>query len=222
LAARGHIFVGRLQELAEFTRLLQTGRLLTLTGIGGAGKTRLAVQLAREILRDYRDGVWFVDLSPVTAPESVTKTLAAVGMPEPPDYAASLRMLTSLGRRHVLVVLDNCEHVLDACSQVVAGLLRGGPHLRIVATSREPLGVVGETVRSVPPLAVPDPDDVLSWEQLVEYPSVRLLVERATNHSSFVLDSRDASAIAAICWRTDGLPLALELAAARLPVLGAA
>ena len=213
-------FIGRERELCEFRDLLRKNRLLTITGAGGAGKTRLAQRLAYTVLADYSDGAWFSDLAPLTSPALVSQAVAGVfGLREQSGRRLLATVGAGLGQRQALLVLDNCEHVLDGAAELVAHLLRAAPALHILATSRAPLGVVGETVRPLAPLPVPPLNDRLPWDQLLQVPSVRLLQERAAAHASYVADPRDAAALAEICRRLDGLPLALELAAARLAVV---
>jgi non-specific serine/threonine protein kinase len=214
-------FVGREQELTELNNLLRTTRLLTLTGVGGAGKTRLAVRFGRQILTDYTDGIWFVDLAPITDRAAINQTAAAVlGLHEQTGQSVAETIAATLGQRHTLLILDNCEHVVEGAAELVANLLRATARLRVIATSREPLNLTGETIHTVSPLAVPNPNDQLSWQQVLQYPSARLLLERSTARSTYRGEPEEAEAVAQICWRLDGLPLSLELAAARLQVLG--
>jgi predicted ATPase/class 3 adenylate cyclase len=216
-------FVGREQELAEFRRLLATTRLLTLTGAGGCGKTRLALQVAADLVERYPDGVWLVDLAPLTEPDLVPQAVAsAVGVRDQPGEPLATTLLTVLWRKHVLLVLDNCEHLLDACATLAEALLQGCPGVRILATSRELLGVAGETAWRVPSLSTPDPAHLPAANQLLGYAAVRLLVERARQvQPTFAVTEHNAPALAQICRRLDGIPLALELAAARATALSA-
>jgi predicted ATPase/DNA-binding XRE family transcriptional regulator len=214
-------FVGREEEHADLSRVLRTSRLLTLTGTGGVGKTRLAIRLASGVERDYPDGVWFVDLAPQTDPTVLARTVAAVvEVQEEPTRPLGVTLAAVLARRRSLLVLDNCEHLLEACAGFVASLLSTSPRLRIVATSREPLRVTAETVYRVLPLPTVNPSGVLEPEKLLQLASVRLLLERADAQAAGIAALDDAHALAEICWRLDGLPLALELAAARLVALG--
>jgi non-specific serine/threonine protein kinase len=219
-------FVGREQELADLLTSLRTIRLLTLTGPGGISKTRLALRVAWEVLGEYPDGVWFVDFAPLGDPALVPQVaVAALGVREQPRQTAQNALLGALGDRRLLLVLDNCEHLVVASAQLIAALLRACPDVRFLATSREPLGIAGETVYRVPPLPIPDPRVAWRPEALLEFPSVQLLLERtaaAATRLPPIADQEHARAVAEICRRVEGLPLALELAAARLPALGTA
>jgi predicted ATPase/DNA-binding NarL/FixJ family response regulator/transcriptional regulator with XRE-family HTH domain len=218
-------FVGREREVADVQRLLGAGRLVTLTGPGGIGKTRLALEAARGVsVEDSADGIALADLSPLTTPEVVPEQVAAaLGVREQSGQSLIELLADVLRSRRVLLVLDNCEHVLDVCADLAATLLPICPTMRILATSREPLGVVGEVTFSVPPLSLPDPEPEVSIERLLEGAAVRLFVERAqAARSDFVLKQEDAAALAGVCRRLDGIPLAIELAAARVGVLSIA
>ena len=219
-------FVGRERELAEVKRLLEISRLLTLSGVGGCGKTRLASRVAADLLERYANGVWAVDLAPLGDPALVPHAVAsALGLREVASRTALTTLETHLRSRHLLLVLDNCEHLVDACARLSEELLQGCPGLTILATSRETLGVPGEVIWRVPPLAVPDADTLgtvgqHSASQLIEFEAVRLFVERATSvQPGFTVPDEHAAALARICWRLDGLPLAIELAAAWAKVL---
>lgn len=217
-------FVGRERDIAEIKRLLSTTCLLTLTGAGGSGKTRLALQVAADVLDQYPDGIWLVEFTPVSDPALVPQTVAAVlRVPEQPNRALSDTLVDYVQSRCMLVILDNCEHLREACARLAGTLLRKCPRLRILATSREPLGVTGETLRRVPPLALPDTQHLESPDQLMQYGSIRLFIERAaSNMPEFRLTSANARAVAEICRRLDGIALAIELAAARVRTLSAA
>jgi diguanylate cyclase (GGDEF)-like protein len=210
-------FVGRDAELEDVRRAVHGSRMLTLTGTGGTGKTRLAVRIAGDLVRSFRHGAWFVDLAAVRDPEGVAIAVADVlGVRK----ARGRPVLASLGawlaRKQLLLVLDNCEHLLPACAALVDVVLRTAPEVRVLATSREPLGVEGEQAQPVPPLSLPAPD-VDDPRQLLRFEAVRLFVERAVlAQPRFVLDATDAAAVREIVRRLDGIPLAIELAAARL------
>ncbi|HEY8744448.1 MAG TPA: adenylate/guanylate cyclase domain-containing protein, partial [Chloroflexota bacterium] len=211
-------FIGRERELGELTRRLQTARLLTLTGSGGAGKTRLALQVAAELVPRYPDGVWLAELAPLADPALVRRTVAAaVGVREAPGQAILDTLLAALREKRLLLVLDNCEHVLDACARLADALLRGCPGVQLLAASREALGVAGEVSWRVPSLAVPSLEQRVAHEQVAEYDAVQLFVERAQAAlPSFSITAQNAMALAQVCARLDGIPLALELAAARV------
>ena len=217
-------FVGRRRELDELTALLPTARMVTLAGTGGVGKTRMALELARRAGGSYSDGAALVELSAVTDPELLPDALAAaldvhaLSGQKVLDAVADYLVTKSL-----LLVVDNCEHVLAAAAEIVDTLLRRAEALCVLATSRAPLRVSGELVFRVPSLQMPDPEGPCEPHELLEYEAVRLFVERAGAAApGFVLDKQNARDVARICFRLDGLPLALELAAARLGALGPA
>ncbi|MEN3357200.1 MAG: hypothetical protein V7637_1182 [Mycobacteriales bacterium] len=211
-------FVGRDRELAQVHRLLRRSRLLTLTGPGGAGKTRLAQAAGRREAATMADGAWHVDLVPVRDRHLVADTVAvAVGLPPAAGRDPLRALVHQLARRRLVVILDNCEHLLAECARVAAALLAGCPGVSVLATSREPLHVHGEVVLRVPSLALPQPDAAPDPVELIGLASVRLFVDRAGDfRPDFVLDRSNAPAVVAICRRLDGMPLAIELAAARL------
>jgi predicted ATPase/class 3 adenylate cyclase len=228
-------FVGRGQELAEVVRLLRAGRFLTLTGAGGCGKTRLALQAAADALEAYPDGAWVAELAPLADPEGVPGAVAeALGARPEPGQPPVPALVAFLRDRRLLLVLDNCEHLLEACARLADALLRGAPGLTVLAASREALGIAGETAWRVPSLPVPPPEAAEAGEARAGhgpspeagpggvggYAAVRLFAERAAAAApGFALTPENAPAVARICRRLDGLPLALELAAARVRVL---
>jgi predicted ATPase/DNA-binding CsgD family transcriptional regulator len=216
-------FVGRKREIEEVERELASTRLLTLTGAGGAGKTRLALEVARDLLEAYPQGVWLVQLAPLSEEALVPKAVAeALGVSERPQEPLTDTLSEVLEDRRLLLVLDNCEHLLDAAAHLVDRVLDSSAGLRILATSRETLGVEGEVRWLVPPLSVPQSQGTPSLEELEAYESVRLFVERARGRDpSFSLSPHNARAVAAICGSLDGIPLAIELAAARVGTLSA-
>jgi predicted ATPase/class 3 adenylate cyclase len=209
-------FVGREREIAEAKQLLAQSRLVTLLGMGGLGKTRLSLQIAADELDACPDGAWFVDLAPIRDPSLVPSVCASVlGVQEEPGTPL-VRTLSAHLRAHAcLVILDNCEHLVAACADLAHALLRSTTRLRILATSREPLHVPGEQTYAVLPLAAPDKS--ASVGEIAASDAVRLFVDRARLHQpSFVLNESEAPAVAELCARLDGIPLALELAAARI------
>jgi predicted ATPase len=217
-------FIGRERELAEVERLLATSRLVTLTGAGGCGKTRLALQVARAVSDRYRDGVWQVELASLRdaalLPRLITKTLGISYASEQPALEALLHHLQA---RELLLLLDNCEHLIADCAQLAQQLLAHASALRLLATSREPLLIAGETLYPLSGLAWPTVG-ATEWgnepRELMQYDAVRLLVERArTVLPNFDLTPDNMSSVVQICQRLDGLPLALELASARSNVL---
>ena len=217
-------FVGRRLELRAAKQRLEEARLVTLTGPGGVGKTRLAIEVARSARKAFPDGVWMVDLASLADASRVAQTvLSALGMRDQSGRAADQQLVDRLRDRTALILLDNCEHLLDACAQLVDVLLRAAPGLRVLATSREPLAIAGEHVLSVPALATPDPDAVPPVEALNRYEAVALLVERARSVApDFALTAANATDVARLCARLDGIPLAIELAATRLRSLSVA
>jgi predicted ATPase/DNA-binding SARP family transcriptional activator len=217
-------FVGRRRELVEIYQALGRTRLLTLTGPGGAGKTRLAYEVAARLVDTYPDGVQVVELASLSRPELVPQTVASVlDVSLPESGTAEVALARQLAERRLLLVLDNCEHLLDACARLAAALLWICPDVVVLATSREPLRVGGEVTWRTPSLALPDLHDLPPLARLAELESIRLFVERARVAApGFRLDATTAPAVAEICVRLDGMPLALELAAARTSVLAPA
>ncbi|MGH7537766.1 MAG: protein kinase domain-containing protein, partial [Gemmatimonadales bacterium] len=216
-------FIGRERETAAVLELLQGTRLLTLTGVGGSGKTRLALEVASHVGAQYPDGVAWVELAPLSNPELVPHHVAdALGVRRDGIRAAADALLEGLREWDALLVLDNCEHLVEACARLADALLRGCPRLRIMATSREALGIGGERAWLVPPLALPPPEagEPITRAVAALSEAVRLFVERTQAvRPSFELLDGNAAAIARICRRLDGLPLAIELAAARARIL---
>jgi predicted ATPase/class 3 adenylate cyclase len=211
-------FIGRDRELAEIAKSLDNGRLLTLLGVGGIGKTRLSLQVAGEMLDAFSDGVWLVELAPLTDPQLVPQAVASVlSVKEEAGRPVIEALEKHVKDRQILLILDNCEHLLEACAELVTQLLQFGPRLKILASSRENLHVSGEKTYPVPALAVPDPSGRITPEVLTQYESVRLLVDRAAAaQPTFHLTEQNATAVSEICRRLDGIPLAIELAAARV------
>jgi non-specific serine/threonine protein kinase len=214
-------FIGREREKAEVRGLLSSTRCLTLTGSGGSGKTRLALEVAAEALEAFPDGVWLVELAPLSDPDLVPRAVAsALGVSEQPGRVLTETLADSLRGKSVLLILDNSEHLVAACAHLADALLRACPNLRILATSREALGVTGETMRRVPSLSLPDPQRLPPLDQFKQYEAVRLFVDRASASApQFAVTRSNAPAVAQVCHRLDGIPLAIELAAARVKVL---
>jgi LuxR family transcriptional regulator, maltose regulon positive regulatory protein len=221
LPAQVSTFIGREAELVAVRRLVTGARLVTLTGAGGAGKTRLALQVAAGLADGAGDGVWFADLAPLHDPDLVAVSVADVlGVRLEPGRPVADAVVQAVGGRRLLLVLDNCEHLIVACAKLAEALLRGCPNLALLATSREPLGIGGEQVYRVPSLAVPaDGDDA---EAIGASEAVRLLADRAVAQGvPLSWDGPTAQVAGRICRRLDGIPLAIELAAARLRVMSA-
>jgi predicted ATPase/DNA-binding CsgD family transcriptional regulator len=217
-------FVGRRRQLADAKRALSKSRLVTLTGVGGVGKTRVAERVARDRRRAYPHGVWLVELAELPDSALLTRTvLTALGVRGQPSRDGPEALIDFLSSRHLLLVLDNCEHLLDEVAALSAALLRSCPDLQILATSRAPLRVVGEAVLPVPPMAAPPPERSGGVAGLSRYDAVALFIERAAAAvPDFALTEDNYRAVAALCHRLDGLPLAIELAAGRLRSLSPA
>ncbi len=228
-------FVGREREIPEIKRLLTITRLLTLTGVGGSGKTRLALRVGADLLEQFPDGVWLVELSALADPALVPQSVAAtLGLRENADTVGSLgsifgrvrerlpldRLIDYLQPKHLLLILDNCEHLLSECARLANALLRTCPRLRIIASSREGLGVESELIYHVPSLSTPAADQMPPQDSVSRYEAVRLFVERAVlSQPHFVLTTQNAAPVVQICQRLDGIPLAIELAAGRVKAL---
>lgn len=217
-------FIGREREIAETGERLAVSRLVTLTGPGGGGKTRLAVEVARSLQGDFPDGVWLVEFAALTEPGLVGQTVAeSLGLHDLSGRPVQKVLVEHLRSRTALLVLDNCEHLIDASARFAQELLEACPGLHILATSREPLRITGEVVRPVPPLAVATEGHLSALADLAEIESIRLFTDRATAvKANFRLTEDNAAAIASICRHLDGMPLAIELAAARVEVLSLA
>ena len=215
-------FVGRDREIAEAATLLKETRLLTLLGMGGLGKTRLSLQIAADALDDHPDGIWFLDLAPIRDAALVESVAAqTLGVQEEPGRPLKQTLCAHVRQRRLLIIIDNCEHLVEACADLANALLRAGSEVRIIATSREALRVPGEQTYPVLPLPVPDRDAGL--DVVARSDAVQLFVDRARlRKPGFSLTERDAPSIAELCSRLEGIPLALELAAARLRTLSVA
>lgn len=210
-------FVGRQTEMREIEDLLADSSMVTLSGTGGSGKTRLALQIAAKLVDEFADGVFLCDLARVTDPQGVAAAVAtAVGF----AVEAGPALISLLSEKQLLLIMDNCEHLISSSAELCQSLLAGAPRVRILATSREPLKVAGETNFVLAPLPVPPEDATSGIEGLAPYAASELFLDRARRaRSDFQLDDQDASAVAAICRRLDGIPLAIELAAARVRVM---
>jgi predicted ATPase/class 3 adenylate cyclase len=221
LPAQLTTFVGRERELAEVAALLAECRLVTLAGAGGAGKTRLAIQAARQLQGAFPHGIWLVELAPLADPLLVPQAaLAVLGLQEDGQRTPLQILIDYLQPKTLLLLLDNCEHLIEACAGLSQALLQACPDLRILASSREALGVAGEAAYRVPSLATPPADWLPAPAELAQLDAVRLFVERAAAaRPGFALTEQNAAAVAQICRRLDGIPLAIELAAARVKVL---
>ena len=214
-------FIGRGSEMSHVQGLLETTRLLTLIGTGGCGKTRLALQVAAELAEEFPDGAWFIELAPHADPALVSALVANVLGVREQAGRTHLELVTDyLRHKQLLLVLDNCEHLLDACARLAAAVLRTAPRVQLLATSRAPIGLAGELVFDVLPLPVPDLHAPLNLEALAQIESARLFIERAIAvNSQFELTDANAPAVADICRQLEGIPLALEIAAARTRAL---
>jgi non-specific serine/threonine protein kinase len=221
LPARRSNLIGREREILDIKRELEATRLLTLTGAGGSGKTRLALEVARDLVDAYADGVWLVELAPLSEGELVPRAVAeALDVPERSEEPLADTLTEVLGGREMLLVLDNCEHLLEATARLADSFLDSCPRVRMLATSREALGVDGEVRWPLPPLSAPDPHDSPTTEELLRSESARLFLARARSRDpSFAFTPDSVRAVAMICRKLDGIPLAIELAAARMDAL---
>jgi predicted ATPase/class 3 adenylate cyclase len=214
-------FVGRDLELLTLSDALAKHRLLTLVGAGGVGKTRLALQAAAELLDRYEDGVWLVELAPIADPDLVPSAVASVfHVREVENRTVSEALLHTLKPRRALIIFDNCEHVVEAAARLIDQILRNCPHIRIIATTRQGLGIAGEAVHRVASLAVPEPQKEITAEEAMQHGAVALFVERAAAATdAFRLTDQNAPVVARLCQRLDGIALAIELAVPRLKAL---
>jgi len=215
-------FVGREKELADVKRLLSDTHMLTLIGPGGTGKTRLSIQAANDVLSGYSEGVWLVDLAPILDPLLVSRTTAiTIGLRNEPQRPVIDMLCDYLAKKKMLIILDNCEHLVEACAQMSDRILHAASEVQILASSREALGIAGEVTYRVPSLGLPDVDHLPSLDSLSQYEAVKLFIDRATAAMpNFKVTNDNAPALAQICHRLDGIPLAIELAAAKIRVLG--
>jgi len=216
LPQQGTSFVGRERELDEIRSQLGGARLLTLLGTGGLGKTRLSLEVAADVMHEYPDGVWFIDLAPIRDPALVASEAAqTLGVREEPDRPLIQTLCAHLKSQHVLLIFDNCEHLIKPAAAIAHAIVKATPHVHLLATSRQALRVPSERVYPILPLPLPKMGDGL--RALLGSPAVQLFVDRAQAHKqSFELNEREAPAVAALVMRLEGIPLALELAAARV------
>jgi non-specific serine/threonine protein kinase len=214
-------FVGREREIGEIKQLIAGNRLLTLTGVGGTGKTRLALQVSADMINEFSAGVWLVELATLRDPALVEAAIASVlGIYGRPDQSMSDLLIEHVRERNLLIILDNCEHLVDACARLAYLLLSAAPDLKILATSRVPLNLPGEVNYSVPPLNLPDSHRIAPLLDLAEFDGIRLFIERAASvQPTFSLTDENAPAVTLICQHLDGIPLAIELATARMRLL---
>ena len=216
-------FIGREKEIAEVKRLLNEKRLVTITGAGGTGKTRLSLQVATDLLEAFPNGVWLVELAPLPEPALVPQAVAtALGVREQRGRSVQDALTDFLREKDLLLILDNCEHMVDACATLADSLLHVCPGLKILSSSREALGIAGEVPFYLPSLSTPDIQHLPPTQTLLQYEAMRLFIERATTAlATFTVTDYNAPALAQICHRLDGIPLAIELAAARVRMLSA-
>jgi predicted ATPase/DNA-binding winged helix-turn-helix (wHTH) protein len=213
--------IGRDEACERVIRLIARSRLVTIVGTGGVGKTSVALAVAQRLLSDYPEGVWYVDLSLVDAPAAVPNLLASVFGPEISSADPLSSLAINLRSKQLLLLLDNCAHLIETAATLALTLLRGAPGVHILATSRQPLAIEGERVQRLQPLSCPDVANSLTSEKVIEFSAVRLFVERAAeNLGDFELSEADAPVVAEICRQLDGIPLAIELAAARVALFG--
>ena len=214
-------YIGGDTAIAEVETALENHRLVTLTGPGGTGKTRLSLQVGADVFDRFGDGVWFVELAPIIDEKLVPQALAdAFGVQEQPGRTVREVLVDYVKDKCLLIILDNCEHMLQVCAELTGDMLRVAPNMKVLVSSRERFHLAGETIYQVPSLSFPDPKEMLSIDTLTEYDAVRLFIDRAVAaQPSFKLTNENARALAVICHRLDGIPLAIELAAARVRAL---
>jgi predicted ATPase len=215
-------FIGREKELADIQKLLSDTHILTLIGPGGTGKTRLSIQVASALLDRFPDGLWLVELAPILDPLLIPRfTALTMGLRDEPQRPVVDMLCDYLRGKKMLIILDNCEHLVDACARMADKILHAASDVRILASSREALGIGGEVTYRVPSLGLPDVHHLPAVESLNQYEAVRLFIDRARSAvPSFSVTNENAPAVAQICYRLDGIPLAIELAAAKVRVLG--
>ncbi len=216
-------FIGHETDITDVMQLLKNARLITLTGAGGTGKTRLSLQIANDVLDQYADGVWMVEFAPLFDPLLVPRiTAMAIGLRDEPHRPVIDLLCDYLREKQMLILLDNCEHLVDACAQLADTLLHACPQLHLLATSREVLGVAGEKSYLVPSLALPNIQNLPPSKSMSHYEAIQLFIDRATSAvPTFVVTEENVASIAQICQRLDGIPLAIELAASKIRALSA-
>ncbi len=214
-------FIGRADEIKHAKELLKNNRLLTLTGAGGLGKTRFSLQVASDLIDDFANGVWFVELAAVSDPVFLPITIINdLRLKEEQKKTPEETLADHLKDKEILIILDNCEQIIESCAKLTENLLLTCPKLKVIATSREALNCIGEQTYRIPPLTLPDPDHKYTPEQLTQYESVRLFIERALAvNPNFRVTNENSTALAEVCLRLDGIPLAVELAATRTKIL---
>lgn len=214
-------FIGRRKEIEDIKKLFSNLRLISLTGMGGTGKTRLAIQLVSEMIDEFENGVWIIELSPITDPDLIIKEISRIlNLKEEPEKDDLEVLKDFLKEKNILLIFDNCEHLLDRCAIIAEKLLSYCPKLKIISTSREPFNIQGEIVYKIPPLSMPEIIRNKSFEELSEFESVKLFLERANSvNANFQLSHDNIFDVAELCKKLDGIPLAIELAAKRINVL---
>lgn len=214
-------FVGRRKEIEEIKKLFSNLRLITLTGMGGTGKTRLAIQLVSEMIDEFENGVWIIEFSPITDPDLIVKEISKIlNLKEEPERDDLEVLKEYLKDKNILLIFDNCEHLLERCAVITETLLSFCPKLKIISTSREPFNIQGEIIYKIPPLSMPEKIRNKSFEELSDYESVKLFLERANSvNANFLLTHYNIYDVAELCKKLDGIPLAIELAAKRINVL---
>ena len=216
-------FIGREKEMKEVRDLFHKSRIVTLTGAGGCGKTRLAREIAFMLVEEYKDGVWFIDLSPISDPNFVSKEISDVlNIKEEPDKPIVDTLIESIKEKSLLILLDNCEHLIQECAEIAHKLLNTVKGIRILATSREALNIQGEVVWRIPLMSFPgSSDSIKEIKEINQYEAIRLFVDRAdSSQPGFTLNPQNVSSVTQICQRIEGIPLAIELAATRIRHIG--
>lgn len=214
-------FIGREKDITEIKKLLSGTRLISLLGPGGTGKTRISLQVAADLIDDFENGVWFIELAPLSDPAFITTTIArTLGINEHPGQESEMSLINYLKYKELLIIMDNCEHLIGACAEIAEKILQSCPKIKIITTSREALKCSGELTYKLLSLTHPDIKQVISPLQLSQYEAVRLFIERALSiNQKFRVNNENAPALAQICYHLDGIPLAIELASARIKLM---